>query len=110
MKKFLIVISLFLGLVSQAFADVTLAKKIERIQVQGQGTGNPATYYFFSTGGWGSENCPNAVYAYINENESGAKAILGLAMSAKAMGTIVKFLGTCKADKSYIHITYMYQY
>lgn len=93
--------------------DVTKEKIIDRIQVGISSQGGEVNYYFYNGSGWGAEGCPHAVYAYMKESDKGAKAILSLAMSAKASGSNVKFVGTCGDDagnKEYLRARYMYQF
>jgi len=91
-------------------AAETSEKKIERIQIQGNSSNGIAKYYFYNSTGWGSIGCENAKYAYMEEEASGAKAMLSLAMTSKVTGTNVKFLGSCEPeDNAYFIIDYMYQ-
>lgn len=65
-------------------------------------------YYFQSYDlNWGAPGCPNARYAYIAENDVGAKAIFAAALTAKTAGTSVSFGGLCGdagGDDTYIRV------
>jgi hypothetical protein len=101
--------ALALVLTNKSAAEESQYNKVERIQVQGQGVGNAANYHFYNANGWGAPGCPNAVYAYLSADDSGAKEIFSLAIAAKAQGSTVKFLGACKENTSnYFNVYYIY--
>lgn len=66
------------------------------------------TYYFQSADlNWSIANCPNARYAYVREDDDGAKATLAAALSAKMAGIPVSFAGLCgdsNGDDRYLRI------
>lgn len=83
----------------------TLSRNIDRIQIQ---AGAPnAAYYFFNGSGWGSASCPGATYAYLYDNDSGAKAMLSLAVAAKLATKTVKFQGNCDGSY-YFRVAYIF--
>ena len=105
------IFSFFLFASNDVYADIgdhvsTAVKKVGKINIEsGQ---NGATYYFIAEDeNWSAANCPNAIYAYIWESDHGSKAILSLALSAKAQGQAIRFEGTCGSGTSdqYIKIT-----
>ncbi len=81
----------------------TGAEPLGQVHVSG------STYYFQSAdGNWSAPNCTNARYAYISEEQAGAKAMLSVALSAKATKSPVQFAGLCGdsgGSDIYIRIT-----
>ena len=54
------------------------------------------TYYFQTKdGNWSVPECPNARYVYMKESDSGVKAMLSVALTAKSSNKPIKFVGTC---------------
>ena len=85
----------------------TTSKVILTVQVQNSSAS--ATYYFTAAGGWSAPGCNGTLYAYINEHDPGAKAILAAALSSKATGTPITFGGVCgdsAGNELYIQIRY----
>lgn len=102
MRNFWCMVALLASGVSYGAAGdntTTIFKLITKIDIQIQGTGsNTTSYYYFYPDGttWGNGvECPNADRAFIRGSDAGAKEILSLALSAKAMGKKVQFRGTC---------------
>lgn len=81
----------------------TGAEQVGQIHISGN------VYYFQSTDfNWSAPNCPNARYAYISEDQPGAKAMLSVALSAKATKAKIQFSGLCGdtgGSDLYIRIT-----
>ena len=93
-----------------ANAETTDAKYIWEINIDAA-TGN---YYYkaadsasasINTGWGGSGACSNATYAYTHNQLQGRKEILSVALSAKAMGKAVQFIGTCDSNGNYLKAT-----
>jgi hypothetical protein len=109
MKK-IILLCCFMMLPLFANAETTGSKTIDRIQINGEGSGNVAAYFFYKAGGWGAPACPSHTFAKIRSDELASKEILTLATEAKKAGTSVRFRGDCAAVGPYFEINYMYFY
>jgi hypothetical protein len=100
---------LLLGFCAPSFGDeLTVGRYILEINADG----SDSTHYYKATDGsasstsvaWGSASCPNAVFVYTRDLQ-GQKDLLAIALSASAMGRMVKFRGTCDSDGIYFRAT-----
>lgn len=104
--KFLLIFFVLFSSV-HVFAEETQIRNIERILINGRApVAEGANYYLTNGAGWGAPGCPGALYAFINENSTGAKAMLSMALTANAQSKPVKLYGVC-SNASYFIFDYM---
>ena len=102
-------ISVVIGLALSAFSVLTYAvesgaRLIDRVQVQN--TSGKGYYYFYNSTGWGAPGCEDSQYSYLSEDDPGAKAMLSLALTAKATQSKVVFQGVCGGTNFFV-VNYM---
>ncbi len=83
-------------------AEGTGSKPVEAVQVTTDGA-TVATYYFYTSTGWGAAGCPGAQWAYIYSDRIGARELLALVMQARQINKTVHFVGDC-AGPAYFQV------
>jgi hypothetical protein len=101
--KAMLASALFAAVWQPAWAlEGTSAKLVDGMQVSTSSVG-VATYYFFSSTGWGAAGCPGAQWAYIYSDRIGSRELLALVMQARQINKTVVLTGNC-AGPAYFQV------